>query len=83
MTYLTAEWEASKLKKMPFQSILNEAEYLAVQIGIRSDQIMSAVNKQFINAHIAVPVWKLIEDVNNLNDQFQRVIDEMNRRDIP
>lgn len=82
MTYLTAQWEAEKLRKMSDKSIWNEANFIITQVQRRNFQIYLSMSRNLMGIEEELPIWKLIEDVQGMNDQFQRIIDELNRRRI-
>ena len=83
MLYLAKEWEALQLKKMTHESIIKELMYLIDQAQIRSGQLLTAMRNQRYFNEIQTPVWMIIEDIQRINEQYQRIIDELNRRHIP
>lgn len=83
MNYLTAEWEVLALRKKTSEGLHEELGYLIFQMSARFGQYMMAIKARYIGEPQVVPAWKLLEDIQIMHEQTQRIIDEINRREIP
>ncbi len=83
MGYLTNEWEVKDLMKKSDKSLATESKYLLQQWNIKLNMLYEYGLNIAKGNEPPIPLWMIKEDINSINEQMIRVMDEIKRRFLP